>query len=59
MKFRPVTRMKVVLDLEGQEREPGVLAWSSRERKNLDTDIPADGGQAVGGHLRGNSHRPG
>jgi serine/threonine-protein kinase HipA len=31
MRFRPATKMKVILDLEGNERELGTLAWSARE----------------------------
>ena len=33
MKFRPIQRMSVLLDLEGQERSVGTLAWSRSERR--------------------------
>ena len=33
MKFRPVQRMSVVLDLEGNEKKLGTLAWSGKERR--------------------------
>jgi serine/threonine-protein kinase HipA len=32
MRFRPVQKMKVILDLEGLQRELGTLAWSARDR---------------------------
>ena len=34
MKFVPLKKMSVVLDLEGTKRELGTLAWSSRERQS-------------------------
>ncbi|QND62342.1 type II toxin-antitoxin system HipA family toxin (plasmid) [Mesorhizobium huakuii] len=33
MKFRPIREMKVVLDLEGSQRQLGTLAWSTDERR--------------------------
>jgi len=33
MKFNPIQKMSVVLDLEGSERNLGTLAWSGRERR--------------------------
>ncbi|EJL48280.1 HipA-like protein [Rhizobium sp. CF122] len=33
MKFRPVQRMSVYLDLEGHEKKLGTLAWSGKERR--------------------------
>ncbi|MFS8145380.1 phosphatidylinositol kinase [Rhizobium sp. R635] len=33
MKFKPVRKMSVVLDLEGKPRNLGTLAWSSDERR--------------------------
>lgn len=33
MKFKPIQKMSVVLDLEGNERSLGTLAWSSSERR--------------------------
>ncbi|NKL35439.1 type II toxin-antitoxin system HipA family toxin [Rhizobium leguminosarum bv. viciae] len=33
MKFKPIRKMSVVLDLEGNERNLGTLAWSSDERR--------------------------
>lgn len=34
MKFVPVRKMAVVLDLEGRETKLGTLAWSSTERRD-------------------------
>jgi serine/threonine-protein kinase HipA len=33
MKFKPIRKMSVVLDLEGNHRNLGTLAWSSSERR--------------------------
>jgi serine/threonine-protein kinase HipA len=33
MKFSPIKRMKVILDLEGRQRDLGTLVWSSDERR--------------------------
>ncbi|WHO72554.1 type II toxin-antitoxin system HipA family toxin [Rhizobium sp. BT03] len=33
MKFKPIRKMSVVLDLEGRERRLGTLAWSNDERR--------------------------
>ena len=33
MKFKPIRKMSVVLDLEGRQRNLGSLAWSSSERR--------------------------
>lgn len=33
MKFKPVQKMRVLLDLEGRKRELGTLAWSAEERR--------------------------
>ncbi|PRD41606.1 type II toxin-antitoxin system HipA family toxin [Phyllobacterium phragmitis] len=33
MKFRPITKMRVILDLEGSQRNMGTLAWSTEERR--------------------------
>ncbi|MET2832781.1 type II toxin-antitoxin system HipA family toxin [Mesorhizobium shangrilense] len=33
MKFRPIRKMKVTLDLEGLQRDLGTLAWSAEERR--------------------------
>lgn len=33
MKFKPIQQIKVYLDLEGNERKLGTLAWSGKERR--------------------------
>src|ERR1700733_8922435 len=33
MNFKPVRKMSVTLDLEGDHRELGTLAWSAEERR--------------------------
>ncbi|MDK4742707.1 type II toxin-antitoxin system HipA family toxin [Rhizobium sp. CNPSo 3464] len=33
MKFKPIRKMSVILDLEGSQRTLGTLAWSSTERR--------------------------
>ncbi|MBB4239198.1 type II toxin-antitoxin system HipA family toxin [Rhizobium esperanzae] len=33
MKFKPIRKMRVILDLDGRERHLGTLAWSSDERR--------------------------
>ena len=33
MKFKPIQQMKVYLELEGNDRKLGTLAWSGRERR--------------------------
>ena len=33
MKFKPISRLRVVLDVEGSQRNLGTLAWSRRERR--------------------------
>ncbi len=33
MKFKPIRKLSVILDLEGDPRNLGTLAWSSNERR--------------------------